>query len=82
MDESLFPLCRFTDDYDYTTNQCEVKQITYTQVFGTGYLWVEYTRMCKNEAGETVNGASEVLCLVKVKDSDGGFKITDVVIEP
>ena len=81
-EEPLVSLCRFTDDYNYTRNESDVSLVTYKQINKVGYLWIKYTRECFDANGENVNGAWDILCLIKVKNNDGNFVIEDVIETP
>lgn len=82
IDEALFNLCGFKDNYNYIKNVNSVDLITYKELGNTGYLWIEYTRELLDDKNDVVNGGWNILCLIKVKKDNNNLKIEDVIIQP
>ena len=80
--EPLSRFCRFTDDYDYISVQSSVNLITYKRTGDTGYLWIRYSYKNLGKNDIVVTGSWDILCLVKVKVTDDGYAITDILQGP
>ncbi len=73
-------VCRdFAAENDSAVNLC-----TYHKIFGTGYLWFEVYESYYDKNGLSLTEKTQVPCLhlVKIKFSDDGYKIKEILTEP
>lgn len=80
--QPLNKLCQFTDEDHYKINKSNVEIVTYKKLFCTGYLWIEYSRELLDENGNVASAGCDILCLIKIKYSNGKNEVTRVIEAP